>query len=78
MSALDKTCASIREQIAATETQLDSLKRDLENAEKAAAEAKSQTADHVAQGKKTWPLLSDEYRRYGRQMIVPQFGLQGA
>lgn len=24
-----------------------------------------------------WPLLQDEYRRYGRQMIVDQVGLQG-
>ena len=24
-----------------------------------------------------YPLLLDEYARYGRQMIVPQFGLKG-
>lgn len=27
--------------------------------------------------KQTWPLLPDEYRRYGRQMIVDQIGLPG-
>ncbi|KAL1956166.1 hypothetical protein VTO42DRAFT_7601 [Malbranchea cinnamomea] len=27
--------------------------------------------------KPTWPLLQDEYRRYGRQMIVEQIGIQG-
>ena len=24
-----------------------------------------------------WPLTADEYRRYGRQMILPEIGLQG-
>lgn len=30
------------------------------------------------EGHKTkWPLLAEEYRRYGRQMIVEQVGLKG-
>ncbi|KAK8228966.1 hypothetical protein HDK90DRAFT_342935 [Phyllosticta capitalensis] len=27
--------------------------------------------------KKTWPLKADEYKRYGRQLIMPEIGLQG-
>lgn len=28
-------------------------------------------------GSSTWPLSHDEYRRYGRQLIMPEIGLQG-
>ncbi|KAK3717960.1 hypothetical protein LTR37_005386 [Vermiconidia calcicola] len=28
-------------------------------------------------GEPVWPLLDNEYRRYGRQMIMPEVGLQG-
>ncbi|KAJ5577444.1 MoeZ/MoeB [Penicillium hispanicum] len=80
----EETCASLRAQIEATEAQLAALKRDLANAEKAAAPAKSETAssadNHVESLDDTggrWPLLQEEYRRYGRQMIVSQLGLQG-
>lgn len=76
----EETCASLRAQIEATEAQLATLKRDLVNAEKAAA-AKSETAssagNHVESldgTRRRWPLLQEEYRRYGRQMIVPQVG----
>ncbi|KAK8162565.1 hypothetical protein IWX90DRAFT_246877 [Phyllosticta citrichinensis] len=27
--------------------------------------------------KKKWPLIADEYKRYGRQLIMPEIGLQG-
>ncbi|KAI9928417.1 Urmylation protein [Aspergillus wentii] len=82
MDNLEDTCASLRAQIAATETQLAGLKRELETAEKAAAETKGQHSTNSASSengtkKRDWPLLDDEYRRYGRQMIVPQLGLQG-
>lgn len=77
MDSFEGTCASLRAQIAATETQLAGLKRALQDAEQAAAEAKTQRASHE-ETKRRWPLLDEEYRRYGRQMIVPQMGLQGA
>lgn len=83
MQNLEETCASLRTQIAATEAQLASLKRDLADAEKAAA-AKSDNPDFAEnqnEGPKNrtspWPLLQEEYRRYGRQMIVSQIGLEG-
>lgn len=83
MEKLESTCASLRAQITATETRLAGLRRELESAEKAAidirkeeaTEAEAENKDHKA---RTWPLLGEEYRRYGRQMIVPQLGLQGA
>ncbi|PWY79304.1 sulfurtransferase uba4 [Aspergillus heteromorphus CBS 117.55] len=79
MDDLEQTCASLRAQIAATEAQLAGLKRDLQIAEQAAVAQKTQdpnpTNDRSPARK--WPLLEDEYRRYGRQMIVPQLGIQG-
>lgn len=80
MAHIDETCASLRAQIAATESQLASLKLDLANAEKAAA-TEPKTAEKTSNTQDTtrsrWPLLQEEYRRYGRQMIVPQVGLDG-
>lgn len=83
MNGLEQTCASLRAQIAATEAQLAGLRRELETAEQAAAAA--QHAVHhdysintsLPNGTRRWPLEAEEYRRYGRQMIVPQLGIQG-
>lgn len=80
MANIDETCASLRAQIASTETQLASLKRDLANAEKTASatsEAAGETNGKINGTGSRWPLLQEEYRRYGRQMIVPQVGLEG-
>lgn len=80
MAHIDETCASLRAQIAATEAQLASLQLDLANAEKAAS-TRSETAETTGNSqngtRSRWPLLQEEYRRYGRQMIVPQVGLAG-
>ncbi|RAH39970.1 HesA/MoeB/ThiF family protein [Aspergillus brunneoviolaceus CBS 621.78] len=74
MEDLEQTCASLRAQIAATEAQLAGLKRELQVAEQAALNSQSQ---HTDTEERRWPLLAEEYRRYGRQMIVPQLGVQG-
>lgn len=37
------------------------------------AETATQKQNRIAK----WPLLQDEYRRYGRQMIVDEIGLKG-
>lgn len=80
---MEETCASLRAQIAATEAQLAGLKRDLVNAEEAAAanseiaKAAANTAATPNSGTTRWPLLQEEYRRYGRQMIIPQVGIEG-
>ena len=79
MNGLEQTCASLRTQIAATEAKLADLKRELEVAEQAAASHKIQNAADAEEGsERRWPLLDEEYRRYGRQMIVPQLGIQGS
>ena len=78
---MDKATSSaevLRRQIAATEQELRRLREQL-----AAVEAKEvedlnglSLEDHpVTQGK--WPLELEEYKRYGRQMIVPNVGIQG-
>lgn len=80
MANIDKTCASLRAQIASTEAQLAGLKRDLANAEKTASatsEAAGKTNGNINGTGSRWPLLQEEYQRYGRQMIVPQVGLEG-
>ncbi|THC91249.1 hypothetical protein EYZ11_009288 [Aspergillus tanneri] len=84
MDDLDHRCASLRAQIVATETQLAGLKRELENAEQTATNIRQSVensgisaATDKNREKRRWPLLDEEYRRYGRQMIVPQLGLQG-
>lgn len=79
MAPIEDTCASLRAQISATEAQLAGLKRDLANAEKVAESARSTTHDQDSPNGSDhrWPLLQEEYRRYGRQMIVSQLGLEG-
>ncbi|KAJ5757718.1 uncharacterized protein N7511_006412 [Penicillium nucicola] len=83
MGSLEETCASLRAQITATEEQLAGLKRDLANAEQAAQSdsatptpAENEHDDEPGHGRR-WPLLQEEYKRYGRQMIVSQVGLPG-
>jgi adenylyltransferase/sulfurtransferase len=82
MGSLEETCASLRAQISATEEQLAGLKRDLANAERAQSESATTTTagnehnDRNGQARR-WPLLQEEYKRYGRQMIVSQVGLKG-
>jgi adenylyltransferase/sulfurtransferase len=39
-------------------------------------EAREQHED-AQEVKKKWPLEKNEYRRYGRQLIMPEIGLQG-
>ncbi|KAJ5782317.1 MoeZ/MoeB [Penicillium paradoxum] len=79
MGSLEETCASLRAQISATEAQLDGLKRDLAIAEKAQSEnaATTETQHDTNADSRRWPLLPEEYKRYGRQMIVSQVGLKG-
>lgn len=82
MGNLEDTCASIRAQIAATEAQLAGLKQDLQRAEnQAAANSETDPAGNGSEEQNTsaspWPLLQEEYKRYGRQMIVSQIGLPG-
>ncbi len=51
---------------------LAKLKKELAAAEK---EVVGGERNRVGGGR--WPLRGEEYRRYGRQMIVPSVGIQG-
>ena len=59
----------LRREIAQREAELADLRSQL-----AVAESQERTTEH---DEWKWPLGSDEYQRYSRQMIVPKFGLQG-
>lgn len=72
---LKETHATLSVQIAAAESQLATLKESLHATEKLLRSANGTPSNTSPQ---KWPLLEDEYKRYGRQMIVSQIGLQGA
>lgn len=74
MEDIDTKCASLRAQIAATESQLSALRQELEAAEKLRGETVPASSEHP---ERKWPLSAEEYQRYGRQMIVSQIGLPG-
>jgi adenylyltransferase/sulfurtransferase len=71
---LEATHASLSAQISAAESQLAALKESLHATEKLMRSTKGGPNENSPQ---KWPLLEDEYKRYGRQMIVSQIGLQG-
>ncbi|KAF8866655.1 Molybdopterin-synthase sulfurtransferase [Acephala macrosclerotiorum] len=82
MDAATQTAEQLRLQIAATEDQLKKLKDKLAKLDAQNGASSVETSleglgleDPVTRGK--WPLSSEEYKRYGRQMIVPNIGIQG-
>ncbi|KIL92905.1 hypothetical protein FAVG1_04086 [Fusarium avenaceum] len=61
---------------------IDNLRREIAKREVELADLRSQLAvaeSEAREGKEAWkwPLDNHEYERYSRQMIVPNFGLQG-
>ncbi|RDW68568.1 adenylyltransferase and sulfurtransferase uba4 [Coleophoma crateriformis] len=66
---------ALRKQIAATEEQLKSLRAQLHDAE--TRNTADEITSHDQLPESQWPLSQDEYKRYGRQMIVPNVGIQG-
>jgi adenylyltransferase and sulfurtransferase len=80
MDRVTSSAEALRRQITATEEELKTLKEQL-----AAVEAKEvkdlnglslqEKPGLVTESK--WPLEPEEYKRYGRQMIVPNIGIQG-
>jgi len=84
MDSATQSADSLRKQIAATEEELKRLKAQLASVEaydstngvqKSLQGLEIGDAGPVTQGK--WPLSAEEYKRYGRQMIVPSIGIQG-
>ncbi|EQK98275.1 Molybdenum cofactor biosynthesis, MoeB [Ophiocordyceps sinensis CO18] len=70
-----ETPESLRTEIANHQATLDSLKARLVVAEALEREARLQASASAESTPR--PLASHEYERYGRQMIVPCFGLEG-
>ena len=82
MDSANASAEALRKQIEATEGELLRLKARLAQVEAASAtrnvEDLSIADDLVTEGvRRNWPLLLEEYKRYGRQMIVPNIGIQG-
>ena len=62
--------------------EVDKLRREIAKREVELADLRSQLAAAESQARESkepwkWPLDNHEYERYSRQMIVPNFGLQG-
>lgn len=72
METANNSAEALRHQILATEEELKRLKDQLSKIE---AKTDLENYDPVTQSK--WPLSAEEYQRYGRQMIVPNIGIQG-
>ncbi|EER36877.1 molybdenum cofactor biosynthetic protein [Histoplasma capsulatum H143] len=90
MEDLLKSREFLQQQIATTEAQLSQLNAALERTERQIAVGRPTTATTTTNQPETvnkgevpsernrrYPLEQDEYRRYGRQMIVDQIGLDG-
>ena len=78
---------NVRTQINSLESRLLKLKRQLTDIEEGTAKVPNNTVPRTSgtQGslesntgtERPWPLNTSEYTRYGRQMIMPETGLQG-
>jgi adenylyltransferase/sulfurtransferase len=77
MDQATKSAETLRRQIAATEEELSRLREQLAVIEN--EEVQNLKGLSLAEGPVTrkWPLELEEYKRYGRQMIVPNIGIQG-
>lgn len=71
MESSNNKVQALKEQIAATETELFRLKEQLATIEERQSSGKDETKTSK------WPLTPEEYLRYGRQMIVPSIGMEG-
>lgn len=83
MESANASAEALKKQIEATELELARLKAQLAQVEAGdvtqkinALEIGAENAGLVTQ-QKQWPLLPEEYKRYGRQMIVPSVGIEG-
>ena len=82
----NKHVADLRTQISKLESHLSDLKQQLARAEKSThvkvpsnlyQDLNHSNSDDSISSSRNWPLDQEEYRRYGRQMILPEIGLQG-
>lgn len=85
---IDSHLERLRGQVKECEAQLAALKHQLALAEAhqnrisngSKEQVKGSIVEAVEPGvskKTSWPLSLEEYRRYGRQLIMPEIGLEG-
>ena len=77
---MEKEIQSLRTQISDLEHTIPAIKDELIRAEAACSHPCPNTPPEAASAgsqQDVYPLSSDEYTRYGRQMIVPEVGLEG-
>ncbi|KAL6716139.1 hypothetical protein ACLMJK_005705 [Lecanora helva] len=69
----------LRARIASVESTLNDLKAELTEAKKNLPDSTlhNHRATNATNDASAWPLQNTEYQKYGRQMILPQIGLQG-
>jgi hypothetical protein len=82
MEKANTSAQALREQILTTEAQLHKLKKELAQVEASTGargfnNSSLSESPVTQQNGKRWPLSEEEYKRYGRQMIVPSIGIQG-
>lgn len=76
METASESADALRKQITAAEEELQRLKSRLADLERLNADTK-RLGNETANEHQRWPLSPAEYKRYGRQMIVPSIGLKG-
>lgn len=80
MDSARKTAQQLRGQISKAEEELRSLREQLSQAEteEEVKDQEAETVPPVTNGSTwKWPLKAEEYDRYGRQLILPNVGIQG-
>lgn len=74
MESANASAEALRKQISETENSLRELKEQLAQIE---ARENVPRVEDLQTNDQKWPLSAEEYKRYGRQMIVPSIGIQG-
>ena len=81
MESIAEKAEALREHIAAAESELKALKEQLVKL-KASARSSVDPETSLSNGQPPyqtgrWPLSAEEYKRYGRQMILSGIGIKG-
>ena len=83
MDSISQRASALKQQIIDKEKELQHLKSLLVGIEETQATITPPPQEHITSQdvipppNPKWPLSSEEYQRYGRQMIVPNIGIQG-
>lgn len=77
MDTAEERAGQLRQQIARAEAELQALKEQLAQIESAQETHGAETNGAEETAKWKWPLSAAEYERYGRQLILPNVGING-